>query len=54
MGGNVADLDDPCALNLEATPSKSSMPAGITRHEANFSNILFHLIIAVLTQYIFI
>ena len=32
----------------------SSMPAGITRHEANFNNILFRLVIVVFTQYIVI
>ena len=30
----------------------SSTPPGITRHEANFKNILFHLVIVVFTQYI--
>ena len=32
----------------------SSTPAGIARHEAKFSNILFRLVIAVFTQYIII
>ena len=56
----VANLDDPCARKLKAILARlwpSSTPAGSTRHETNFKNILFHLkllIIIVFTQYMVI
>ena len=53
----VADLNDPCTWKLEAILAGFGCQvhaAGIVRLEANFNNILFHLVIVVFTQYIVI
>ena len=48
----MADLNDPCVRPF--LPVLAVKYAYITRHEANFINILFRLVIAVFTQYIVI